>query len=429
MNTILYWIKRFIPRPILDTIRPPYHFLLAFLGAQIYRHPSKQIKVIAVTGTKGKSTVTEIMTTILEGSGEKVASLSTIQFKYGTKVEKNLYKMTLPGRFFLQKFLRRAVNEGCAYAVVEMTSEGAKQFRHKFVELDALIFTNLTPEHIESHGSFQKYKEAKLKIAKQLEKSRKHPRFIVANTDDDHGKDFLNVKVEHKCPYNLKSLKLHNLHRDGVSLVFEENKSEITVRVPLVGLFNVYNALAAITLARKIGIEWAVIEKALREMSPVAGRVEIIDSGNGLRRHFTVVVDYAHTPDSLEKLYSAFRDNKKVCVLGNTGGGRDTWKRPEMAKIAEAHCDHIILTNEDPYDEDPEKIVKEMAEAIEDKEKLDIIMDRREAISAALEIAPNDSYVLITGKGTDPYIMGANNSKEPWSDSEVVQEELNKLVE
>ena len=138
----------------------------------------------------------------------------------------------------------------------------------------------------------------------------------------------------------------------------------------------------------------------------------------------TVVVDYAHTPDSLEKLYQAFKDQKKVCVLGNTGGGRDTWKRPEMAHVAEQYCEEIILTNEDPYDEDPRKIVDEMARGIEDQSKLEIIMDRRLAIRTAIEKAPEGGYVLVSGKGTDPYIMGPHNTRQPWSDAEVVQKEL-----
>jgi UDP-N-acetylmuramoyl-L-alanyl-D-glutamate--2,6-diaminopimelate ligase len=150
-------------------------------------------------------------------------------------------------------------------------------------------------------------------------------------------------------------------------------------------------------------------------------------SSKDAKKHVTAVVDYAHTPDSLEKLYQAFKDQPKICILGNTGGGRDTWKRPEMATIAERYCDSIILTNEDPYDEDPEKIVEEMAKGIEDKSKLTIIMDRREAIKTAFTMAPHNGYVLISGKGTDPYIMGPNNTREPWSDAKVVQEELKKL--
>ncbi len=423
MASLIALFKNAVPKTVLEIIRPPYHYTLARLSDWYYKHPSKELTVIGVTGTKGKSTVTEILTRILEAEGHTVASLSTIQFKIGPTTERNLYKMTMPGRFFVQKFLRRAVTAGCTHAIIEITSEGAKQFRHSFLELDALIFTNLTPEHIESHGSFEKYKQAKLSIAKRVADSTKRPRFIVANVDDTHGADFLDFPVEYALPYSLKDLSLYSLHRDSVSLVF----GDVTIRVPLIGVFNVYNILAAITLARAYGISFITIDKALRTIPPVAGRVEKFTSPKGIGKQVTAIVDYAHTPDSLEKLYQAFPDVYKVCVLGNTGGGRDSWKRPEMGAIAERYCDHIILTNEDPYDENPRAIVEQMANAITDKSKLEIIMDRRLAIKTALSIAPDNSYVLISGKGTDPYIMGPRGTKTVWSDAAVVQEELATL--
>ena len=331
--------------------------------------------------------------------------------------------MTMPGRFFVQRFLRRAVTAGCTHAIIEITSEGAKQYRHTFLELDALIFTNLTPEHIESHGSFENYKQAKLSIARRVATSIKRPRYLVANVDDEHGADFLNFEVEHRLPYSLNDLSLHSLHKDSVSLVF----GDVTIRVPLIGLFNVYNILAAITLSRSLGISFSTIDKALRTLPPVAGRVEQFTSSKDAPKHITAVVDYAHTPDSLEKLYQSFPDTYKVCILGNTGGGRDTWKRPEMGAIAERYCDQIILTNEDPYDENPRLIVEQMAKGIQNQEKLEIIMDRRQAIATAFAEAPENAYVLISGKGTDPYIMGPHGTKTPWSDAEVVKEELANL--
>jgi UDP-N-acetylmuramoyl-L-alanyl-D-glutamate--2,6-diaminopimelate ligase len=177
-----------------------------------------------------------------------------------------------------------------------------------------------------------------------------------------------------------------------------------------------------------LDISFATIDKALRNIPPVAGRVEQFTSPKNALKHITAVVDYAHTPDSLEKLYQAFPDVHKVCVLGNTGGGRDSWKRPEMGAIAERYCDEIILTNEDPYDENPRDIVEQMAKGIGNKDKVEIIMDRRQAIKIALEKAPDNSYVLVSGKGTDPYIMGKNGTKEEWSDAVVVKEELAELT-
>lgn len=412
-----------MPRRLLSLVRPPYHFLLSFLGAVIYRHPSRDITVIGVTGTKGKSSVTEIIGALFEADGKKVAISGTIRFKIGDEVRPNLYKMTMPGRFFVQKFLRDAVDAKCDVAVLEMTSEGVTQFRHKYIELDALVFTNLTPEHIESHGSFENYVAAKLEIAKQLEKSRKRPRKIIANADDAHGEDFLSIDVEEKLPYSLETPELHTLTKDGVSVVLDGH----TIRTPLVGLFNVYNVLASIVCAQSFGIPLKTIERALGNLPPINGRVEKFHTPKSAKKKITAVVDYAHTPDSLEKLYQAFSETKKVCVLGNTGGGRDTWKRPEMGRIAGEYCESVIFTNEDPYDEDPEKIVREMQRGVEDQEKVSIIMDRREAIREALSQAPNNSVVLISGKGTDPYIMGPNNTKTPWSDAETVKAELEHL--
>lgn len=423
MEHILYSLKKLLPRQLFVLIQPYYHFVMAYVAGVRYGHPSRKLLLIGVTGTKGKSSTTELIARILAADGKKVASLSTIQFKIGDTVERNLFKMTMPGRFFVQHFLARAVAAGCTHAVVEMTSEGAKQFRHTFLHIDALVFTNLSPEHIESHGSFENYKNAKLSIAARVATSSKRPRYLVANVDDEHGKDFLKFPVEHPLPYSLKDLSLYTLHKDGSSLVF----GNTTLRVPLIGLFNVYNVLGAITLCRALGVSLAVIERALHDTPPIAGRVEQFSTTTSEGKRVTAVVDYAHTPDSLEKLYQAFKDAPKVCVLGNTGGGRDTWKRPEMGAIADRYCEHIVLTNEDPYDEDPQKIVNEMEKGIPNKQKLEIIMDRRTAIRTALLRCTDGGHVLISGKGTDPYIMGPNNTKEPWSDAEVVQQELAKL--
>lgn len=423
MDTIRTAMKRLLPKQVFYFLQPYYHFLLALLGAIRYQHPSRKIMVVGVTGTKGKSSTTEILGHLLRTSGKKVATLSTIQFSIDGKEEPNLFKMTMPGRFFVQYFLRQAVDAGCTHAVIEMTSEGARQYRHRFIDIDALIFTNLTPEHIESHGSFENYKQAKLSLAAAVAASPKRPRYLVSNIDDEHGQDFLDFTVEHKLPYSLKDLTLYSLHKDSFSIVLNGT----TIRVPLVGIFNVYNVLAAITLARSLEIPFDTIQAALRDLPPLRGRVEQFTSPAQAEKHLTAVVDYAHTPDSLTKLYEAFPQKYKVCVLGNTGGGRDTWKRPEMGAIAEKFCDQIILTNEDPYDEDPEKIVAAMRKGMSEHAPVEIIMDRRTAIQHAIAIAPADSYVLISGKGTDPYIMGPKGTKITWSDAKEVQIALTAL--
>jgi UDP-N-acetylmuramoyl-L-alanyl-D-glutamate--2,6-diaminopimelate ligase len=423
MSTLLYYLRKLIPRPLFALVRPLYHYLMTTLGAVWYRFPSRHITVIGVTGTKGKSTVTELINALFEADGRRTAVAGTIRFKVGEATEPNLHKMTMPGRFFMQRFLRRAVDAGCSVVILEMTSEGAKQYRHKWIDLDALVFTNITPEHIESHGSFEKYIAAKFELAKSLERSKKRPRRAVANTDDERGKLFLSVGVEEKIPYSLKDAELYTLKRDGISLVYKG----VTMRLPIAGIFNVQNALAAIKTAEAFGISLRTIESAFASLLPIHGRVEQFSSPKDTQKQVTAIVDYAHTPDSLTKLYEAFPKDFKVCILGNTGGGRDTWKRPEMGRIAGEHCDRVILTNEDPYDEDPHAIVEAMRKGVDDQSKVQVVMDRRVAIRTALAYAPDKALVIISGKGTDPYIMGPRGSKVVWSDAEVVKEELAKM--
>lgn len=405
LEMLLGTAKRVIPQRVFRALQPAYHYTLALLAAVRYGFPSRRLKVVFVTGTKGKSTVAELLAAVLAEAGFKVASLSTIQFKVGEKVERNLYKMTTPGRFFVQKFLRDAVRARCAYAVVEMTSEAARQFRHAFIAFDALIFTNLAREHIESHGSYEQYRDAKLSLVRALERSPKRPCVVVANTGDTEGWRFLETRVEKCIPYRLSS----------------ENSQPFAS--PLTGAFNQENMLAAAAYAQSQGVTEEVIKNIFSKISVIPGRVEYIRCG----QDFEVIVDYAHTPDSLRKLYEAFPNRRKICVLGNTGGGRDTWKRPEMGRIADEYCDQIILTNEDPYDENPSTIVEAMARGIQ-KNTPEIIMNRREAIRASLREACTGDAVLITGKGTDPYIMRPHGTKEPWDDREVAREELQRLL-
>lgn len=425
MNKILNFLKKLIPSKIFGFFQPAYHWLLAFAAGIVYRFPARKIKVIAVTGTKGKSSVCELVNAILEEAGYQTALASTIRFKIGERSARNLFKMTMPGRFFIQKFLRHAVKENCDWAILEITSEGARQFRHKFIDLDALIFTNLAPEHIESHGSYEKYRDAKLSIARALEKSPKLNKTIIANIDDKEGAKFLAVDVQNKIPYQLENAKLYGLKSDGLEMMFGGEK----IFSRLHGLFNIYNILAAANFGKVLGISTLAIKRAIEKVEEIKGRAQIIPFDSAQGKKFEVVVDYAHTPDSLRAIYQAFspRQNsgqaKLICILGNTGGGRDKWKRPAMGKIADEFCDKIILTDEDPYDENPGQILAEIAAGIKNH-RPEIILDRREAISRALQKARDGDVVLITGKGTDPFIMGPNNSKIPWSDEEVVREEL-----
>ncbi len=403
-----------------------YHYCLARIGSWYYHNPSHQLVVVGVTGTKGKSTTSELIFAILSEAGHTTALINTIRFAVGKKSESNLFKMSMRGRFFIPHFLQRAVSEGATHAVLELTSEGAIQHRHRGLELNALVFTNLTPEHIESHGSFEKYAAAKLSLATHLERSPKRPRIVVANVDDPHGENFLKAKVEIRRPFSLRDAEPYRT--DERSARFMWRGTLLTTALP--GEFNLQNTLAAITVCEALGVSVPVIKKALERVTTVPGRAERVECG----QPFMVVVDYAHTVESLRAVYQTYKPKsdeealvgKLIGVLGSTGGGRDKWKRPLMGAVADEYLNIAILTNEDPYDEEPQKVVDDIKKGFTALGP-QIIIDRRLAISAALALAREGDVVLITGKGTDPYIMGPKGSKEAWSDKRVVTEELRKL--
>ena len=423
------FIRSLLPEPVLGA----YHFMLAELGALYYGYPSRKLTVIAVTGTKGKSTTAELIAAILRGAGHKVALASTIHFVINEEAEPNLYKMTMPGRFFLQKFLRRAVAAGCTHAVIEMTSEGARQYRHKGVSLNALVFTNLSPEHLESHGGLEAYADAKLSLARALAGSPKRPRIMVANADDPWGEKFLGMGADVKAPFRLADAEPYNTDDKSIRFVWRGT----LFSVPLPGLFNLKNCLAALALGEVLGLPTDTMKKALEHIDPIAGRAERVVQG----QPFDVVVDYAHTPDSLRALFETFsrskadasvgsptdsRRGKIIAVFGATGGGRDKWKRPAMGKVADEFCNAVILTDDDSYDEDPKEIAGQIAQGFSRIKPVTEI-DRRKAIALALAQAKEGDAVLIAGKGTDPYLMGPHGTKEPWSDAKVAAEELAKL--
>jgi len=420
LETILRNFRRIIPKSLYKEAQPMYHFLLAFAGKTLYRFPSKYIKVIGITGTKGKSSTTEYVNAILEAAGYKTSILSTIRFKVGGNSRKNLYKMTMPGRLFTQKFLRESVNSGCDYAIIEMTSEGARFYRNHGVHMDGLIVTNISPEHIESHGSFENYLNAKLSIAKSLEKSCKKNKVIVVNMSSPNTEKFLDINVDKKIKVDTTDL------------------SNVDISLP--GEFNKANAKLAVELCKSFGVGEDVCMTAIKNLKSIAGRAEEVtvnDGGLSNKQNFKVVVDYAHTVDSLEKIYSAY-PGVRITVIGATGGGRDKWKQPQLGKTADDNCKVVIVTDEDPYDDNVMEIINNVASGVKNKivnETLFIESDRRKAIALGIKIAneiSKDSQenvsVIISGKGTDPYIMRAKGNKEKWSDREVAEEELGKLL-
>ncbi|MFH1780866.1 MAG: UDP-N-acetylmuramoyl-L-alanyl-D-glutamate--2,6-diaminopimelate ligase [Candidatus Nealsonbacteria bacterium] len=388
-------IKKITPGFLLNW----YHWFLAFLGACLYGFPSRNLKVIGVTGTNGKTTVVSLIAEILNEAGFKVASLSGIKFKINEKEWPNLLKMTMPGRFTIQKFFRQAVDAKCQYAVLEVTSEGIKQHRHRFINFDTAVFTNLSQEHIEAHHGFENYRREKAKLFQATKNIH------VINIDDKNADYFLQFPAKKKLTYGLNQGSV--------------NTQNAKFSLKLIGSFNIYNALAAISVGLAYGVKSEVCKRAVEKVEGVPGRMEQV-----LKEPFKVFVDYAFTPNALEKVYQTLKpqDAKLVCVLGACGGGRDKWKRPVLGQIAAKYCDQVIVTNEDPYDEDPATIINEVAAGAGDKAQR--ISDRREAIKKSLTVAEVGDTVVITGKGCEPWIVEAHGKKIPWDDRQVVKEEF-----
>lgn len=416
-------IKKIAPRFVVSW----YHFGLAFLGALKYGFPSRQLEVIGVTGTSGKSTTVNLISDILEEAGLAVASTSSIRFRINGKDEPNLLKMTMPGRWRIQKFLRSAADAGCKIAVVEVTSEGIVQHRHRFINFEMALFNNLAMEHIESHGSFENYRKAKEKLF-QIVKG-----VHILNLDDENVEHFLKYPAKKKYGYTLKGKAA-----EGVQAVSAANIKSVAggsefevagtkIFLPLQGDFNVCNALAAICVGTAKGIDLATMKKAIEKTAIVPGHMDEI-----MFEPFSIFVDYAFIPSTLEKVHQTLRTKasarggRLIGVLGSCGGGRDKWKRPVLGEIAKKYCDEIIITNEDPYDEDPQSIIDQVAKGAGAKAKK--ILDRREAVSQALRLAGPGDVVILTGKGCEPWICVADGKKIPWDEKKTALEEYQKLI-
>ncbi|MFH1671455.1 MAG: UDP-N-acetylmuramoyl-L-alanyl-D-glutamate--2,6-diaminopimelate ligase [Candidatus Portnoybacteria bacterium] len=438
LEKLLSFGRKIIPRPVFVFFQPYYHYCLSLVAALLYKFPARKLKVIGVTGTNGKSTVVYLISKVLEEDGFSVASLSSVEFKIKSRTWPNDLKMTLPGRFKLQSFLKQAARSKCHYAILEMTSEGVKQHRHQFINFDSIVLTNLTREHLESHGGFKNYRNAKGKLFRALKKEGKS----IINLDDKNAGYFLEFKAGEKWGYGLTEVKKgidklvqareYQINPDGIN--FKLGQTDFNIN--LLGKFNLYNVLAAIAAILAEDISLDDIKEGIEKVKGIPGRLEIV-----VKEPFRVIVDYAHTPDALEKVYQTIKESfarlpggqagKIIGVLGAAGGGRDKWKRPEMGKITQKYLDKIIITNEDPYDENPNQILSEIKSGISN-DKIQSsnffeILDRREAINRALRLAQSGDTVIITGKGCEPWLCVAKGKKIPWDDRRVVQEELQKI--
>ncbi len=474
MEKLLNIIKKYIPKTLFKALQPAYHFLLSWFSALVYGWPSEKLIVVGVTGTTGKTTSVFFIAKILEKAGFKVGYTSTAMFNNGEKEWLNDKKMTMMGRFFIQKMLKRMVSNGCQYAIIETTSEGIVQFRHRFINYDILVFTGLYPEHIESHGSFDNYREAKGKLFAHLknckvkyvdEKNKviksdspikkidlnRVKKTIIANGDDRQVNYFLNFWAEEKVVYtkdrqldlhinnNIKIVNYDNIKADSKGTSFVVFNTEMNLR--LLGKFNTANAMTAVCTGLSQELTMEQIKKGLESVKGVTGRLEQISKGQG----FTVIVDYSFEPQAVAKLYETIKliphshyhkggARKVIHILGSAGGGRDMARRPKLGKLAGERANYVIVTNEDPYDDDPKIIIDQVAAGAQKVGKkinknLFKILDRREAIKKALSLAAKGDIVLITGKGSEQAICVAGGKKIPWDDRKVVEEELKRVLD
>jgi UDP-N-acetylmuramoyl-L-alanyl-D-glutamate--2,6-diaminopimelate ligase len=434
-------IKKLIPKNLVNQ----YHKLWAILANYVYGFPSKGLIVIGVTGTNGKSTTCNLIGRVLEATGEKVGFMTTANFKIADKEWINATHMTMQGRTKLQKMLREMVKAGCKYAVVETSSEGIMQNRNWGINYDVAVFTNLTPEHIEAHGSFENYKKAKQTLFASLSKFPKKKiggqeieKALVVNLDDEHWQDFYKYSADKKYGYGIefnRQLAQTKLVLAG-DIKLAVNGTEFVVsgvgfKTKLVGRFNVYNSLAAICVGLHFGLSINQCQNALAQVIGIPGRMEVIDEG----QNFAVLVDYAHDPVAFGILFETikmFPKNRIIHVFGSAGGVRDHAKRPILGKISAQNADITIVTDEDSYDEPTEKILNEIAAgAISGgkTEKVDLIKepDRRLAIKKACLMAQEGDLVLITGKGTEQSIKTGGKIM-PWDDRKVTREVLKEIL-
>ncbi|KKT68230.1 MAG: UDP-N-acetylmuramyl-tripeptide synthetase [Candidatus Uhrbacteria bacterium GW2011_GWF2_44_350] len=391
--TLKQTVRKLVPEPLISV----YHWFLAKLAAIVFGFPSRQLIVIGITGTSGKSTTVQFLGQMLEAAGKRVGWASTVSFKIADKEWVNDKKMTMLGRFQTQKLLRQMVTAGCEYAIVEVSSQGIVQHRHVGINFDIATLTNLWPEHIEAHGGFENYKKAKGKFFEYVAKSplKKlagkviHKSFVV-NVDNEHAPYFLGLVGEGNQVVEFRiDTEEVKLSADGS----EFNWEDLPAFIEPIGLPNVYNAVCAASITKALDFSLSETVTVMEKIKSVSGRLESIDEG----QDFFVIVDYAFEPKALTSLYETIRllpHQKIIHVLG----------RPVLGKIAGEKADVVIVTNEDPYDDDPQNIIDQVtAGALEvgkqENENLFRILDRQAAIEKAVALAKTGDLILIYGCG------------------------------
>lgn len=422
-QTLVDGVRKALPASAVRKIEETYRKGRVKIISAKYGNPARGLKVIAVTGTNGKTTTVNYLNEILKEAGHKTAMFSTALIEVAGVTHLNDLNATVASTERMQQFFRDAKKADVDYVVLEITSHALDQHKLDTVPIEVAVMTNLTQDHLDYHKTMDNYAAAKAKLFKN------EPRFIVLNRDDEWF-EYFNQQVagEQKITYGKSEdaearIDYVKLYKKGseAHLVFDhQTKLELATALP--GEYNVYNMSAAAATAYVLGVKLKDIVEGVANLEGVPGRFEYVTKGTG----YEVIVDYAHTPDALEKLLQAAKSvtkNRVILVFGATGD-RDKGKRPIMGEIAAKYADRIILTDEESYNENPQSIREQVYEGIEKAKaamKTTEIADRREAIEKALSIAKKDDTILITGMGHEQYRI-VNGERLPWNDGDVVRE-------
>jgi UDP-N-acetylmuramoyl-L-alanyl-D-glutamate--2,6-diaminopimelate ligase len=386
--------------------------------------------IVGITGTKGKTSTSEFVFSVLSSKGDKVGLIGTAHTLIGSVEIPNSIHMTMPSPWVTQKFLKKMLDEGCKYAVLEVSSEGLKQYRHIGINYDIGVFTNLSPEHLPSHNnSFEEYKKAKKVLFYHIKNSKKKSFFnkkvSIVNSDSEFGSYYGDVILDKNIFLSVNALEKEG-KVDFKNNIF--NINNIEYKVNILGSFNIYNALSAYYVGIECGFSLENIKNGIEGLKFIPGRMEEIILGQDYR----VFIDYAHEKLSMESLLENLNNLKKndgkiIILFGAEGGGRDKRKRKDMALLADKYSDIIIISNTDPYEEDPQNIISDIASHITDKIKdksLFLIEDRMKGIDTSFKLAKKDDIVCICGKGAEK-TMVLRDKVIPWDERKIIRDVLN----
>jgi UDP-N-acetylmuramoyl-L-alanyl-D-glutamate--2,6-diaminopimelate ligase len=406
---------------------------LADLAAAFYGFPSEQLTLVGVTGTDGKTSTTQLIAAILEAAGQSTGWLTTVDLKLGAERRSNSHLQTTPEATVVQAFLRELVDRRTDVAVLEVSSHALELERVRGCRFDVAVFTNLSPEHLNFHGTMERYAAAKAKLFNMLAEPRRkqRPRFGVVNADDPWsavmrqacGSPVLSFGLEQPADVRAEAVRL-TPRGAGFMLLTPAGRAQ--VQTSLIGRFNVLNWCAAAATAHGLGIGPDAVARAAASLPPVRGRMETVDRG----QPFAVIVDFAHTPQALETALRTVRqhvDGRVLLVFGNAGE-RDPASRPEMGRIAAELSDFFVISQDDPLFEDPAQIAAEAAAgaraagAVEGRQFV-VELDRRRAIALAIESARPGDVVLLAGKGHEPRML-VRDQRLAWDDRTVAEEVL-----